>query len=173
MTSKKTPATAALCLAVAAALLALPGCSRSGDAGNGGADLGRDGPVTAIGGEPRILVHRQALAPDAAVAGKLEYRAAGRCLVVSGKRAERDYVAAAVWPDGVEPVVRDSRHGVDVPGFGGILAGDGIKAGGTFWKPDDPRVKRAVRGLDPACLPEGGFLVLNADSFEPAPTPSG
>ncbi|MGW1768454.1 hypothetical protein ACWCQL_30990 [Streptomyces sp. NPDC002073] len=156
----------------------LAGLVLSGCGGSDGTPQGvektieNDETVSAVGVEPRILVHRQALAPGVAVAGKLEYLPGGKCLVARGKRAESDYVAAVVWPKGVEPVVLDSRHGVNVPGFGSVLAGDGIKAGGAFWKPDDPRVEQAVRGLAPACLPEGGFLVLDADSFEPAPTPN-
>ncbi|WP_328969915.1 hypothetical protein [Streptomyces sp. NBC_00239] len=152
-------------LALALGVVLLSACSESGGTdGAGGSPSGTSDGVSVVGDDPRILVHELPVAPGMILKGKLDYAEQGQCLIVHGKRAEEEYTAAAIWPKGVQPLADGDRRGVEVPGFGRLLAGDSIVAAGSFWKSDDKRV--AAAGIDSACRPMGGFIVFNADSFK-------
>lgn len=109
-------------------------------------------------------MHELSVAPGMTVSGRLVYVEDSKSLVVRGTRADEEFTACAIWPKGVEPVVSDKRHGVEVPGFGAIFEGDTIVAAGNFWKSGDARAKQ-VR-VASSCQAEGGYIVFNADSFE-------
>jgi hypothetical protein len=122
-----------------------------------------DEKLSLSGSDPKIIVHDLAVSPGMSVRGRLDYVADSKCLVVRGKRAEDAFTATPVWPKGVESVLSEGKRGVRVPGFGTVLEGDTIVAGGSYWKADDKRVRAS--GIDPVCQAQDGFIVFNADSF--------
>ncbi|MDX3387304.1 hypothetical protein PV682_38560 [Streptomyces niveiscabiei] len=162
-----------LVLVVSLSMLALAACGSSGE---GNAEpressspsteevvvSGTD-KISLTGTDPQIVVHDLALAADMSVGGRLAYVEVGKCLVVHGKRAEQEFTMTPVWPEGTEAVLSGGKRGVKVPGFGPVLEGDAITAGGSYLKPGD---KRAVAsGIDPACRAKDGFIVFNAGTF--------
>ncbi|WP_017586120.1 hypothetical protein [Nocardiopsis ganjiahuensis] len=121
--------------------------------------------VVTVGDGTRILVHGFSSAPEALVHGELAYLPEERCLLVLVRDEESGEVvesAAPLWPDNVVPL-EDGRGGVEEPALGAILDGDRFTAAGGH------------RGADPewdvdlpeACVPNGAFVILNEDSFEP------
>ncbi|MEU3932802.1 hypothetical protein AB0E85_12310 [Streptomyces sp. NPDC029044] len=122
-----------------------------------------DEKLSFVDSDPKIIVHDLAVSPGMAVSGRLAYKADSKCLVVSGKRAEEAFTATPVWPKGAEPVLNGGKRGVRVPGFGTVLEGDTVHAGGSYWKADDERARAS--GIDPACRAEDGFIVFGAGSF--------
>ncbi|MFE5894077.1 hypothetical protein ACWCQZ_21205 [Streptomyces sp. NPDC002285] len=159
-------------LFASAGVLAISACSNS----DGGAEpvksatesteqvsIPSDEKLSFVDSDPKIIVHDLAVSPGMAVSGRLAYEADSKCLVVNGKRAEEAFTATPIWPKDVEPVLNEGKRGVRVPGFGTVLEGDTVHAGGSYWKADDKRVRAS--GIDPACRAEDGFIVFNADSF--------
>ncbi|MGW5877563.1 hypothetical protein ACWFMI_13570 [Nocardiopsis terrae] len=128
---------------------------------------GRD-EVTTLGDDPRILVHDFSSSMEAQVHGELAHLPEERCLVVLFRDDASGEVvgsAAPLWPDNVIPL-DDGRGGVEEPAMGTIVDGDRFTAGGGHrnaepeWEADLPE----------ACVPDGEFVVLNEDSFEPGHT---
>ncbi|MBX9362895.1 hypothetical protein [Streptomyces sp. WAC04114] len=122
-----------------------------------------DEKLSFVDSDPKIIVHDLAVSPGMTVSGRLTYSADSKCLVVNGERAEEAFTATPVWPKGVEPVLNGGKRGVRVPGFGTVLEGDTVHAGGSYWKADDERARDS--GIDPACRAEDGFIVFSAGSF--------
>ncbi|MDX3617198.1 hypothetical protein [Streptomyces europaeiscabiei] len=154
-------------------MLALSACDGSGESAEPGVSSSESTEgislpdaegVSVVGTDPTVIVHDLTVAPGMTVKGGLAYVGESKCLLVHGKRADEEFTATPIWPKGVEPVVSNGKRGVRVPGFGTVLEGDTITAGGSFWEADDKRVNDS--GIDPACRAESGFIVFNADSFQ-------
>ncbi|MFD9942582.1 hypothetical protein ACFWYW_22885 [Nonomuraea sp. NPDC059023] len=129
--------------------------------GNGPVPAAQPSPFTAVGEDPAIVVHDLPEAPDMEVGGRLGYVAEGRCLTVTGMRDGRSVTFSPVWPAGTQPLVRDGRRGVNVPGLGPLLDGDTVSAAGDEWPGDDQRLKN-----HPPCGGAERFMVFNAGSFK-------
>lgn len=121
--------------------------------------------VVTVGDDPRVLLHDLSSAPEAQVHGELSYLPEERCLLVLFRAEESGEVvesAAPLWPGNVVPL-DDGRGGVEEPALGAVLDGDRFTAAGGHrgaepeWDVDLPE----------ACVPNGAFVILNEDSFEP------
>ncbi|MGV9376586.1 hypothetical protein ACWDRB_12260 [Nonomuraea sp. NPDC003707] len=130
--------------------------------GGGGTGATTPGPdrFAVTGDDPSIVVHTLTYGADMKAGGTLRYQAAGRCLTVSATRGGKEAVFTPIWPAGTSPVKDGGRRGVDVPGFGRVMDGDTVDAGGDEWPAGDGRLGDAR-----LCPPGGKVMVFNAGSF--------
>lgn|SRR5690606_697785 len=122
-----------------AVTLALAACGAD-DAG--GPTLGKERSTDPGGRRERLALS----------GGRRRYRRVrlrDRCLYVGSPSGER---STAVWPPGSRPVVEDGKPGVQVPGFGPVLAGQIFRAGGGAAGPE-PGETPALQG---SCVEPGG-----------------
>ncbi|NUW44619.1 hypothetical protein [Nonomuraea rhodomycinica] len=152
--------------ALAVTLLTAAACSAGGGSSGGPRATAPGEPTpgadrfAVTGDDPSIVVHALTYGADMIVGGTLRYQAEGRCLTVSSPRDGRETVFTPVWPAGTRPVNDGARRGVDVPGFGRIMEGDRVDAGGDEWPMEDERLRDAR-----SCPPSDRAMVLNPGSF--------
>lgn len=123
------------------------------------------GEVAVVGEDPRIIVHDFSAGPDMALTLELEYLPDEGCLVAhSGDEEAEEGVMtmAPLWPKEVSPLNEGGMVGVTVASVGPIVTGDTFTAGGAPW--DLPDGGQEI-DLPRACLPEGGFVLVNEDSL--------
>jgi hypothetical protein len=80
-----------------------------------------------VGEDPRIIVHDFEGGMDALIVGTLRYDPGSRCLFLEHDDGS---LSAPLWPNGTTPTRHDGERGVEVPGYGRILEGDAVEAGG-------------------------------------------
>jgi hypothetical protein len=80
-----------------------------------------------VGEDPRIIVHDFEGGMDGLIIGTLRYDPDSRCLFLEHDDGS---LSAPLWPNGSTPIHQDGERGVDVAGYGRILEGDAVAAGG-------------------------------------------
>ena len=95
-------------------------------------------PTASHGQSVDVLTSTYMLGDEALIHGKLTYDRADRCFVLETPLESAGvHRAALIWPPGTTARVTDTGASVDVPGYGPILAGKWITAGGGSFGPGD------------------------------------
>jgi len=142
-------ANAVVVAVLAVALWPLQACSAQGDVGG----------VRLTETDPPLLVHDyHDSGMEAEITGYLRYIEGGRCFVLE-QEGDQKTRNVAVWPSGSEPVRQDGALvGVNVPGFGTVVTGQWLKAGGGYVDPGMNVEK--VPDVAPECLSAGGEYAI-------------
>lgn len=130
MTERKTACIAA----VFSLIFILSGCSTSAS------DRDSVNKVFLIGNDPRIVVHGDTGGGEALLNGQLVYDPVSKCLRISNLDRRSNGIIFPVWPKGSEPLNRNGKRGVDVPGSGVVADGDTLKIAGGYadWSQSTP-----------------------------------
>lgn len=119
-----------------------------------------EGPVTLVGGPPRVAVVNAPPKPSKVIEGVMDHVADGDCWVLTDAHGEKQYAVA--WPANSEGgYSANEKPGVHLDSGIAVMSGDGVIASGEV---DLPGSKQAevLPELSPLCGAEdGGWLLIS------------
>lgn len=126
--------------------------------------------ITATDTDPQLLTGgAPGSGGDALIIGELRYIEGAQCFVLENEipatgddeepQIDRNVV---VWPQGTQPVGGDGvSPGVEVPGYGAIIAGEWIKAGGDYVSPGESDTDLPDVSAECSSSPAAEFVVID------------
>jgi len=119
-----------------------------------------EGPVTLIGGPPRVAVVNSPPKPSKVIEGEIEHVADGDCWVLTDAHSEKTYAVA--WPANSEGGYSANEiPGVHLDAGESVMSGDLVIASGEVDLPDSKQAAQLPE-LSPLCGAEdGGWLLIS------------